>query len=64
MMTIFAVDPDLSSGITAVDDLCALVIQTWPDMAHRLSRRLDEIRAEAALLALWLLQHSGWRTVS
>lgn len=44
------------------EDVRALAIQTWPDMAHRFSRKCDHNRAEAALIGLWFLQHSGWRT--
>jgi crossover junction endodeoxyribonuclease RuvC len=40
-----------------VEDIRALAIQTWPDQAHRFSRRLDHNRAEAALIALWAWQH-------
>lgn len=44
------------------EDVRALAIQTWPDMAHRFARKCDHNRAEAALIGLWFLQHSGWRT--
>lgn len=44
------------------EDVRALAIQTWPDQAHRFARKCDHNRAEAALIGLWFLQHSGWRT--
>lgn len=44
------------------EDVRALAIQAWPDQAHRFARQLDHNRAEAALLGLWFLQHSGWRS--
>ncbi len=54
---------DLGAKAKQIEDVRALGTQTWPDMAHRFARKLDHNRAEAALLALWFLQHSGWRTV-
>lgn len=41
------------------EDIRALAIQTWPEMAHRFGRKKDHNRAEAALIALWGLQYSG-----
>ena len=55
---------DIGVKAKQAEDVRALAIQTWPDQAHRFSRKLDHNRAEAALLALWFVQHSGWRTAS
>jgi len=55
---------DIGAKAKHDEDVRALAIQTWPDMAHRFSRSKDHNRAEAALIGLWFLQHSGWRTAS
>lgn len=52
---------DIGVKAKRAEDVRALAIQTWPDHAQRFSRKLDHNRAEAALLALWFLQHSGWK---
>jgi crossover junction endodeoxyribonuclease RuvC len=53
---------DIGAKAKQAEDVRALAIQTWPDMAHRFARSKDHSRAEAALLGLWFLQHSGWRS--
>lgn len=50
---------DIGAKAKADEDIRALAIQTWPDMAHRFGRKLDHNRAEAALIALWYLQFGG-----
>jgi crossover junction endodeoxyribonuclease RuvC len=52
---------DIGAKAKADEDIRALAIQTWPDMAHRFARKLDHNRAEAALIGLWFLQYSGFR---
>lgn len=52
---------DIGAKAKQVEDVRALAIQTWPDQAHRFSRRLDHNRADAALIGLWFLQFSGFR---
>lgn len=52
---------DIGAKAKQAEDVRALAIQTWPDMAHRFSRKLDHNRAEAALIGLWFLQFSGFR---
>jgi hypothetical protein len=54
---------DMGAKAKSEEDVRALVIQTWPDQAHRFARKRDHNRAEAALLALWFYQHSGFRDV-
>lgn len=55
---------DIGSKAKQAEDVRALAIQSWPDMAHRFSRKLDHNRAEAALIGLWFLQFSGFREAS
>jgi len=52
---------DLGAKAKQDEDIRALAIQTWPTMAHRFARKADHNRAEAALIGLWALQHSGIR---
>ena len=51
---------DIGARAKRDEDIRALAIQTWPDQAHRFARKRDHNRAEAALIGLWFLQHSGW----
>ncbi len=51
---------DIGAKAKRDEDIRALAIQTWPDQAHRFARKRDHNRAEAALIGLWFLQHSGW----
>lgn len=53
---------DIGAKAKHDEDVRALAIQTWPDMAHRFSRKLDHNRSEAALIGLWWFQHSGIQT--
>jgi crossover junction endodeoxyribonuclease RuvC len=53
---------DIGAKAKRDEDIRAFAVQTWPDMAHRFARKLDHNRAEAALIGLWFLQHSGIRT--
>lgn len=55
---------DIGAKAKQAEDIRALAIQTWPDMAHRFARKLDHNRAEAALIGLWFLQFSGFREAS
>lgn len=55
---------DIGAKAKRDEDMRALAIQTWPDMAHRFARKLDHNRAEAALIGLWFLQFSGFRQVA
>lgn len=55
---------DIGAKAKQAEDVRALAIQTWPDMAHRFARKLDHNRAEAALIGLWFLQFSGFRDAS
>lgn len=55
---------DIGAKAKQAEDIRALAIQTWPDMAHRFARKLDHNRAEAALIGLWFLQFSGFRDAS
>lgn len=52
---------DIGAKAKQDEDIRALAIQTWPDMAHRFQRKADHNRAEAALIALWFHQFSGFR---
>lgn len=49
---------DLKLQHRSPDALRGICIQTWPDKADAFSRKKDHDRAEAALIALWFLQHS------
>lgn len=51
---------DIGAKAKQAEDIRALAIRTWPDQAHRFARKRDHNRAEAALIGLWFLQHSGW----
>ena len=48
----------------STEDIRALALQRWPNMADRFSRKKDHNRAEAALIGLWYVQkYTGQQSV-